>query len=437
MWTHYLSLPRPVYVLCLGTFVNRAGSIVIPFLTIYLQESLHMEDEFATRAMGGYGLGALAAAMVGGHLADRIGRRIIMLVALFGAAAVLLLLSKMTAGWAITLVVMLFALLSEMYRPAASAMIADLVAPSQRQYAFGLMYVSINLGFSVAAMAGGWLASMSFAWLFWGDAATAAAYGLIILIFIRETLPAANRSRPETAAPASPPDTARLEQTYSLAEAARYILRDTPFLIFSTASFLLAAVYMQSMSTFPLYLTGFGIAKETYGTIIAINGVMIVFLQLPVTSLISRYDRGTMVCLAAIVTAIGFGLMAVPGSAWWFAFTIMIWTVGEIMHAPLMSAIVTDLAPVELRARYLGVASMTFSSALMIAAPLGGMVLHRLGGVYVWIFASGLALTAATMFFAIRTRIAVRSDPEGPRDPAPPQTPSTAANEGKANARPP
>lgn len=408
MFRDYVGLSRAVYILCLGTFVNRAGSMIVPFLTIYLQRQLDLGVSFATWAMGLYGAGSLAAALIGGHLADLIGRRWVMIFAMFGSGAILLIFSLLTKPLPILLAVFFFALVAEMYRPAASAMIADLTSPRRRPHAFSLMYVSVNLGFAVAPVVGGLLANHSFQWLFWGDALTSSLYGVIILTAIRETLP--------TAASSSTGDQnleqgdsgkhdGRASATMDFRSAMRHILRDTTFLIFCAASLAVAGVFMQALSTFPLYLGMKGIGPATYGKIIAVNGVMIALLQIPLTSAVARFNRGSVVMVGAILTALGFGLFGLATSIGHFVAFIMIWTVGEMMIAPFGSAIVSDLAPIELRARYMGIFTTCFSSALMFAVPLGGWVLQRWGGGYVWAGCAVSGLVAAALYFSIRGRI--------------------------------
>ncbi|MFQ5436899.1 MAG: MFS transporter, partial [Anaerolineae bacterium] len=110
--------------------------------------------------------------------------------------------------------------------------------------------------------------------------------------------------------------------------------------------------------------------------------------------------------------AFGFGAKAFSQTAWQFQAAVVIWTVSEMMQAPLMSAIVTDLAPAHLRARYLGVFSMVFSSANMLGAPLGGMMLQRWGGRLLWLVTCCLALAAAGLFVLLRPRLGSRD--EGP-----------------------
>ena len=112
-----------------------------------------------------------------------------------------------------------------------------------------------------------------------------------------------------------------------------------------------------------------------------------------------------MICLAAVLNAIGFGLIGVVGGVWWFVGTVVVWTIGEMMAAPVAPTIVSDLAPTHLRARYMGVFTMSFSGANMIGAPLGGMVLARCGGAYVWACAFALALVAALLYLTIHRRI--------------------------------
>lgn len=429
MWKQYVSLPRSVHILCLGTFINRAGTFVVVFLTLYLKSKLDLDVTFATRAMGIFGLGAIVASLVGGQLADQIGRRTVMLTSLFGGGVILVVFSFITTPWAIMLMVFLFALVAEMYRPAASAMIADLTDPAERPHAFGLMYVSINLGFTVGAFVGGKIADYDFQWLFWGDALTAAIYGLIIAAAIRETLPsrqsAAASSHDEVAggheAGPSKDTHARLHlvkardqtepATVPLLAAARHIITDYPFMVFCLGTLLIGLVFMQAMSTFPLYLEQLGFSADDYGSVIALNGLLIVCLQLPLTTLLSRRHRGMVVVAGAIVLSIGFGLIGVAGptaTIWQFAFTVIIWTMGEIMMAPFVPAIVSDLAPTRLRARYMGVSNTAFSSGGMLGPPIGGEILGhpKLGGPYLWTGTFLVAMVGALLFFSVRRQIA-------------------------------
>src|SRR5262249_39778780 len=279
MLRNYLNLPRSVYILCLGTFINRAGAFLVTFLTLYLVDRLGFSKVAATSALGVFGLGAIVAALVGGHLADHIGRKTVMLIGLIGSAPMMLTCSS-ALSYPLTLAPLPgLALLADMSRPAASAMIADLVEPIRRPHAFGLMYVSINLGFAVAPVVGGMLAKYSFKLLFWLDALTSLTYAAIILLRIRETLPARGSiQQPEAGRP-------------GFRDAARWIARDNVYLGFCLATLLIAMVYMQAMSTLPLYLLSRGIDLVYYGRIISLNGLLIVCLQLPLTALVHGRDR--------------------------------------------------------------------------------------------------------------------------------------------------
>ena len=398
MWKRYVELPTPVHLLCLGTLVNRAGTLVIVFLSIYIESELKLGVGLAAWTFGAYGCGALIASVVGGHLADWIGRRTVMLIALLGGAGVLLLFSTLRSSAAIVIAAFGFSLVADMYRPAASAMIADLVEPQDRVHAYGLMYYAINLGQSIAPVIGGYVATHSFQWLFWGDAFTTSLYAAIIFFAIRETLPRRTGRA----------DRGPVEPTVPLRQALTHILTDRPFIVYVFASFLTAMVYMQSLSTFPMYLSMNGIGVATYGKLIAINPIMIVVLQLPITSAITRFHRGTVIVVGTAIIAGGFGATGLVGTTSLFALTIMIWTLGELFQAPLMQAIVSDMAPVAMRGRYMGVFSMSFSSAIMIGAPLGGMVLKHLGGAYVWGGCLAVGLLAALIYQSIRKEMGVK-----------------------------
>lgn len=398
----YLELPRAVHVLCIGTFVNRAGTFLIPFLTLYLTSKRGFSEIAATSGAAICGAGSVVAALVGGHLADQVGRRRVMLLSLFGNAGVLLVFGFLHSPWTMLPALFVFTLLADMYRPAAQAMLSDLVEPERRSLSFGLMYTALNLGFGVGAWMGGKISGrLGFEWMFVIDASTSVIYAFIILFLIRETLgrhraPPIEASIPADGDPVDPttlPPPVEQVAEISAADAARRILRDRVFLLYCLASFFIGTVFVQSMTSFPLlFKRSYGINAETYGWIIAVNGFLIALCQLPITAATTRRNRANVMVLGSLALACGFGATELASTPVGLAVTVAIWTVGEMLMAPFNGPIVTDLAGPDMRARYFGVFGMSFSCALTLSTPLGGWVLQRFGGV---------ALTRGCFFVAL------------------------------------
>lgn len=401
MLRRYIDLPREIHWLCLGVLINRSGMFLLPLLSVYLADRLGLGARFATTAIGLFGAGAIVGAIVGGHVADHVGRKVTMLAALFGGAAVMLVFGTLTSPGPILIASFALPMVAEMYRPASQAFIADVVDPVRRPDAFALNYITVNLGAAIGPLIAGVVAEISYAWIFWGDAATTAACAILLAVAIPETLRRRGAAPPVARSGSQP-----IASGVGPLDALRRILRDHVFLLFCFGTALVAVVYLQCMSTFPLYLKSLGLGPRPYTRLIALNGALIVAFQLFVNLWVTRFDRGTMLALAAFLTAIGFGLKPFMTLEWHFAVCVLIWTTGEMMSAPLVGPVVADLAPIELRARYMACVTIAFSGAHVVAAPLGGMILESRGGPTLWATTFVVAACAALIFVAIRRRIA-------------------------------
>jgi MFS family permease len=373
------SLPGPVWILCAGSFVNRFGSFVAVFLVLYLREKGYSIAE-AGFVVSLYGAGNVMAAAVGGLVADRLGRRNAIAISMFSSAATLLALSQADEIVLIGALTILAGLTGEMYRPASAALLADLVPAGERLPAFALNRLAINLGFAAGPATAGLLADRSFTYLFVGDALTSIVFGILALA----ALPEGVRTR-------------RGEERRG--EGIRTIARDRAFVFFLVSSILGAFVYFQANATFPLHVKENGLSNADYGLLISLNGLAIVLLELPFTSITQRFPAIPTLAAGSILVGLGFALNAWAESLAALAFTVLIWTIGEIVYAPVASAYVADIAPVHLRGRYQGAWGLMWGLAFMLGPGLGAAFFAWNGDAF-WLFCGVLGVLSAGLLLA-------------------------------------
>jgi MFS family permease len=387
------SLPGPVWILCAGSFVNRFGSFVAVFLVLYLREKGYSIAE-AGFIVSLYGAGNVVAAAVGGLVADRLGRRNAIAISMFSSAATLLALSQADEIVLIGALTVLAGLTGEMYRPASAALLADLVPAGQRLPAFALNRLAINLGFAAGPATAGLLADRSFTYLFVGDALTSIVFGVLALV----ALPEGVRIR-------------RGDERRG--EGIRTIARDRAFLFFLVSSLLGAFVYFQSNATFPLHVKESGLSNADYGLLISLNGLAIVVLELPFTSITQRFPAIPTLAVGSILVGLGFALNAWAESLAALAFTVLIWTIGEIVYAPVASAYVADVAPVHLRGRYQGAWGLTWGIAFMLGPGIGAALFAWNGDAF-WLFCGLLGLLSAALLLPAAVQ---PPEPHAPQEP--------------------
>ncbi|AQZ64996.1 unnamed protein product [[Actinomadura] parvosata subsp. kistnae] len=366
-------LPRPFWALWGGTLVNRLGTMVMPFTGVYLTQSRGLSVAAAGLVMGLFGAGSLLSQLVAGVLTDRIGRRATLSGGMLATAVCMLALGYSTSLPAILASMFALGLVVDVYRPASSALVADLVSPEERPRAYGLLFWAINLGYSVGMTAGGWLAGLGFVWLFWIDALSSVVFAVLVWRAVPET-------RPETR-----------QKTGGFG----VVLRDRVMVGFTLVVLGNALVYAQTMTMLPVAMTGVvKLSSQEFGLAMAMNGILIVIVQPLVSGRLGRMDPARTFALGVAVMAAGFAMTAFVTSTLGLAVTIAIWTAGEIITAGIPGAIVAALAPPELRGRYSGLFGLAWSLAAVLA-PLAGGPLLELGPRVLWFTIGGVGLAAA------------------------------------------
>jgi MFS family permease len=351
------ALPRPAWILFGGTFINRFGTFVMPFLAIYMTRE-GFTPARAGLAVSAYGGGHMMASMLGGHLADRIGRRHTIALSMFGSTVAMLALSQARTFASIIALAFLVGMAAELYRPAASALLGDLVPQENRIAAFGMYRFAINLGFALGPATAGFLANKSFFYVFAGDALTSFIYGMVALLF----LPHGLRSPRKDEHPA---------------EGLRVALRDRAFLYFLGATLCLTVVDFQLHSTIPLHIAALGFTPATYGLLLSINGVLIVLFELVLTAWTQRFPAQPLIALGYALNGIGIALMGLATTIPALAMTVVVWSLGEMIFAPVSGAYVTGLAPERYRGRYMGLWHSMFSLGMLLGPAAGTWIYGR------------------------------------------------------------
>lgn len=379
-------LPPAVWVLTGGSFVNCLGNFVVPFLVPYL---IHRGygTSVAAGAVSAYAAGKIAAGLAGGQLADRLGARITTAGSMAGSAVATLTLAAVSGPALILAAAGLTGLVSELYRPATSAILAAEVPGRQRVRAFGVYQLGVSAGTTVGTAIGGLVAEHSFLVLFAGDAATSLLWAIGSWRFLPRT-----HAVPPPALPRPRPRPSRAG-----------VLRDRRLARLLAVTVLVNLILFQAQTTLPLWVHRQGLPASRYGLLLALNSALLMALQLPAARLTARWRPQPVIAGASILIAAGFGLLILARTSTMLAAAVIVWSLGELTQWPVAAAYTTSLAPPGMIGRYAGTRSLCYGTSLLLA-PLAGTALYGLNPVLLWSTCAVAGIGAAIVMAPPRIR---------------------------------
>jgi MFS family permease len=369
----FSGIPRDLWLIGTAAFLNRCGTMVLPFLSLYLTAERGLSTAQAGQLVGIYGFGAAFGAYAGGWLSDRIGSLRTQQLSLGLGGMGFLILGSLERISAIAIGLFFVSLIVESLRPAVMTTFAERTDDELRPKAFAFLRLAANLGMGIAPAAGGALALYGFRWLFIVDAITCwVALGLLFRV---------GNGR------ASSHDEGGGSGTRAKADSTRPLSpwRDVPFLLLFVLSTLLAAALFQIFSTVPLYLRqSLGFRENVIGGLLSLNAFLIVAFEMVLIHLVRHRDRMHIVGIGSFLLCLGLGLMPYGVSLPYLALTVVVWTFGEMLVLPILNVVVAERAGHGVRGQYMGLYMLAFSIAFIIAPVLGTYALERYGASALW-----------------------------------------------------
>ncbi|MGW7198405.1 MDR family MFS transporter [Streptomyces chryseus] len=395
-------LPDGFWWLWTSTLVNRTGAFVLTFLSLYLTQELGYSAWYAGLVIALHGLGGVAGSPLGGMLTDRWGRRPTMIAGHLGTATGAAALAVVTSAEGVAVVVLLMGVTMQSVRPAIGATIADLVPEHERRRAYALNYWALNLGFAIAALGGGAAIVFGYRTLFLVEAAATVLCAVIVFLRLPET-------RPAVPAAAKGADAGVPLPKVSLVE----VLRDGPFRTLVLLNLFVCLIFTAPWVGLPLTMAGEGLEPSAYGMVIAVNGVVIVGFQLLVNKITERRSPAALLTVSSLLFAAGTGATALAGTPLVFAATVVVWTLGEMVHVPTNAAATARLAPEHARGRYQGVMGMSWALSGFLAPILAGWIVDGPGPDVLWMACGVIGVVAAIGYATLLRRVLAEAEGAG------------------------
>ncbi|HEY3311881.1 MAG TPA: MFS transporter [Anaerolineales bacterium] len=384
----YEEYPRQFWLVAFGVLLSSAGSSMIwPFQLIYISKTLALPLSSAATLIAISSVTGLLVSVLGGAIADRFGRKLIMFTAqaAHGLAYILMSHAGTYAGFIVPMTIMGAAM--PFYAVGSDAMMADIIPSEKRSGAIAILRMTNNAGIAIGPAIGGIVVASSYTTAFYLAAAGMFAYSLLLLTSVRETL--------KRTGDVSQPLSEMLTGYFR-------VLSDGGFMTFVSAitigmiaplmMWTLLAVYMNKYYAIPEYL---------YSWLPVTNALMCVFVQYPVTMLSRRLRAKTAIALGMLVYALGVGSVVIMSGFWGFWFSMVVMTFGELILVPTGSKYVADIAPQQLRGRYMGIYWLTWGFARS-AAPIAGGYLHdSISPQAIWWGGLAIGLFSTLILFAL------------------------------------
>ncbi len=383
----FRGLPGDVWRLSIGLFLTRAGTMVLPFLSLYLVRELGYGADAAATVLFAFGLGSVAGSYAGGELSGRWGTFGVQVASLILAGFAFLAVPQLRSFAAMTLAVFVAGALNDVYRPACMAAVVEVSPAELRPRSMGLMRLAANAGIAVGPAVGGLLAAVDYRWIFIGDAVTCwlAAAWLFLALRGRQL------SRPQAGTAA--------------AKAGPSLWTDGPFMALMGLILVASLVLFQVFNTLPLYLVDdYGFDEPLVGLVFAFSAGLILIFEMVLIKLLERRDPAALLGFGFFLMCAGFGLLPFGRGLAFAALAVTVWTFGEMLALPFSNVLVAQRAAAGRTGQAMGMYSAVFSVAAVLAPVIGLPVLERYGGDVLWIACGltgiplwiGLAMLART-----------------------------------------
>jgi MFS family permease len=392
--------PRQFWLLFWGMLISTTGaSMIWPFLIIYISERLDQPLTVVASLITINSAFGLVFAFIAGPITDRLGRKWSMVVSLMVNGLAYLGLSQASSLGVFAVLYAISGAFNPLYRVGADAMMADLIPPEKRPDAYSMMRISNNIGVALGPAFGGFIAYRSYTLAFFMAAGGMIIYSLLIAFLAKETLPKEAESGESL-----------VESLLKALLGYRYVLRDRQYL-----SFIFAFTLNQMCAAIMWLLLGvhakqnFGVVESRYGLIPMTNALMVILFQIPVTRQTKRFPPLRTLSFGALFYALGVGSVALAGGFWGFWLSMVIMTIGELIMTPTATTLVANLAPADMRGRYMSLYGLTWGVAAGIGPVVGGMLNDQLGPFAIWYGGAIIGMTSTLAFLFLSHRSGERT----------------------------
>jgi MFS family permease len=353
----YGGLSTASWMLALVILINRAGSMVLPFLSVYLTEALGFGLQESGKILSMYGLGSIVGGLSGGWLTDRVGHFKVQFSSLVISGLGFIGIAFLEGFYSLMVGVFLISMIAESLRPANASSIAYYAKPENLTRAFSLNRMAVNLGFSIGPALGGILAAISFKFLFFADGITCLLAGFIFFIYFYKKPGRTRTQRVENQQPTS----------------VKGPFQDRLYLVFALFVCLYACLFFQLFMTLPLYYRQvYGLSESSIGLMLALNGAIVFLVEMILVYKIgNRYRLQWLIAFGALLVGVSFVFLLIYHAIFMLIIAMIILSMSEILAMPYMATLAVERSVEANRGAYLGIYTVSYSAAFVIA-PLGG-----------------------------------------------------------------
>lgn len=383
---NFRGFSREIWILTLITFINRAGTMVLPFLSKYLREDLDFSYNEVKWILISFGLGSIVGSWLGGKLSDKIGFYKIMIFSLMTSGIAFFGLQFIKSFEGLLVAMFLIMVVADMFRPAMFVSLGAYAKPENRTRALTLVRLAINLGFAAGPALGGLLImSVGYKGLFWVDGASCIIAILIFWIKVKEK------------------KKSKFIDTKQPGEVLTHsVFKDKPFWIFLTGTLITGILFFQLFTTIPLYhKEQFNLSEFQTGLLLTLNGILVFFLEMPIVSYIERHkiNKLKVITYGCLAMAISIYLLLINNWAGILIIMMIFMTFAEMFAFPFSNSFAMSRAPKGHEGRYMAIFTMSYSLAHILSAKTGMEMIDIFSYQANWFFMGTLGIIGVLLFF--------------------------------------